>query len=422
VVVAATAVRGNRRRFVTAAAVTALAAAIAGEYLLRIPGFPRYPGLDQAAEPLAFLREFLTVGFPGLFWRSIYLNAGVLAAALVLLTLRFARRNRLPVTAPEAALLASTGLWLAWALAGIYHYGRLDYFNQWGRFVLPVYPFVCVLAVRHARVHRTGPSRPAASLAARRTGQAAAVALLALVLLLTPWRRMARFAVWRGRAASGRPFLSAEAKHAAVYGSWHRTVTYVNDLFRAAGGGRVLTEDVRIHYLEPLAYEAFGVPEDVRSIPEFLRWARANDVRWVVRGLRRRDFATSDRKRGTVIHAFLRSPHARLRARIGSFQVFTVEPRVDPRVSRADGERSGRSAGVSSVLRGRTPCSGRTGISESRRSSPNRSSDRGSPQNPIPSGRISDCSIAPRSRGTSTVPTRRSTFLQSLRWRSRYTS
>jgi hypothetical protein len=329
-VIAATAFHRHRRPFVTAAVVTALATAVAGEYLLRIPGFPSYPGLGQAAEPIAYARELLTVGLPGLFWRSTYLNAGVLAAALVLLGLRFARRDRLPVTAPEAALLALSGLWLAWALAGIYHYGRLDYFNQWGRFLFPAYPFLCVLAVRHARLHRIGVPRSASRPAGWKPGRAVAVAVLALVLLLTPWRRLARFGVWRGRAASGRPFLSAEAKQAAVYGAWHRTVTYVNELYRKAGGGRVLTEDVRIHHLEPCAYEAFGVPADVRSVPAFLRWARAEDVRWVIRGLRRLDFARSDRWRGTAIHAFLRSPHARPVIRIGSFQIFAVEPRVVP--------------------------------------------------------------------------------------------
>ncbi|MDX1268871.1 MAG: hypothetical protein R3311_16000, partial [Oceanisphaera sp.] len=314
----------RREQYVRLAAVFSIATALALPYLVRIPALPPFPAAETAIDWQQYLQAFMREGFGNLFVHSVNINSAVVLLLIILLVARACRPDGFGGSRYTLFLLAAVLLWFLAVSGGIYMMNRLDYFNRWGRYCLPAYSICCVLVVCYAAGLREAPLRWRSGGLPQRVGLLACAVAAVYAVTLTPWEQLNRIALNRFGYLSTRPLTAPEIKqkyaYREAYGAWQ----HINRIAAADAGGRVLAEDARFYYLEPLTYDFSAVPPHTHTVAAMHDWLREHNVRWIIACDRVRDFDRSDLHRNTNFTGLLSSDRVDLSLN-GSYRVYTVK-------------------------------------------------------------------------------------------------
>jgi len=296
----------SRKHIFCMAIMWLIALLICAKYLIKIPFFPRYPASDIPVSLVNYANAFFTVGLHHLFLRSTQLNAAVLIIFIGFLFLRATRT--INMNSQYGFLpISIIAVWFFLVAVGIYHSGRIDYFNRWGRFILPIYGIVCVVVILYCSQLRTVCVKWRQLKKSRKLYIASFAIIVVMSINMMPIRTLVKNLVFRYGDISKTPSLGMERKKEKLYGDAYHAWKLVNELFSDNPSGKVLTEDNRFFYLEPLVYESLGVPEGTNSVDAMAKWVRDQRVKWIISAEKLHDFENSDENRDTCIKEFLQT-------------------------------------------------------------------------------------------------------------------
>lgn len=309
-----------------------IAALIVLRYLLKMSTLPRaIPGSPVA---FSYMHGLVRVGIKHLLWvpNSDGLNGATLLVYIGALSLCVLRVIRVDGWY-HVFLNSVVAIWFGAVLFAIWWMHRLDYFNRWGRYLLPAYSLICVLVVLYVRQFLqdaigTWQKLLKGEKSVSRVNVALSIIIPAIVVLIfigfMPAKRIFQVAVFRYGIASLQPL--GENKQQLFYGDAYRAWKYINDIsVSEVPSAKVLTEDVRFFFLRPLALEVFSVPEGTHSINAIQHWMEDNEVKWIIASDTLNDFAYSDQHRGTSIEKYLRSGFVKELDQIGVYSVYVVK-------------------------------------------------------------------------------------------------
>ncbi len=276
--------------------------------------FPERPGTPNWS---ALYGRLVDVGLPRLFATDHLESLGPQVATVFfgLLTAWALRLFR--TRARFTGLLPVWVLgWMVVCVYGIWSMNKLNWFNHWMRYLMPVYGVMATwCAVATVDLWEQPPGGLPAHVGHRLRkwlSRASILGVATLFVWLTPWSTLEGHVFERFGSLSNRPMASPKAKREASkwggsYAGWMRAVELAEET-----DGHILSADTRIFYMlgdERIVYGAWSVPRSADSAEAVVSWLKDRGVTVLIEERNRGilQFGTADRRRGTAIADALES-------------------------------------------------------------------------------------------------------------------